>query len=53
MTAQYDSAKLPLPSVLMGIGLEMVAQSVAGKLRQHIEKTSGVSPATKSELKKE
>lgn len=52
MTAQYESAKLPLPSVLMGIGLEMVAQSVAAKLRSHIEKAPVTVAPTKIEAPK-
>lgn len=37
MTAFYKSDKLPLPSVLMGIGLEFVAQRVSSQMRNYIE----------------
>ena len=37
LTASYKTKKLPLPKALMGIGLEMVAHTVAMRLRTHIE----------------
>lgn len=36
MTADYRSEKLPLPKVLMGLGLEIVGRQVAVKMRQYI-----------------
>lgn len=35
--ARYESKKLPLPEALMGIGLEVVTQRVAGAMREYIE----------------
>ncbi len=37
LRADYKAEKLPLPKSLMGIGLEIVAQRVAGLLRNNIE----------------
>lgn len=36
MTADYRSETLPLPKVLMGLGLEIVGRQVAVKMRQYI-----------------
>ncbi len=36
MTAIYKSETLPLPKVLMGLGLEIVGRQVATKMRQYI-----------------
>lgn len=36
MTADYRSETLPLPKVLMGLGLEIVGRQVAQKMRQYI-----------------
>jgi uncharacterized membrane protein len=41
MDAYYEAEKLPLPKVLMGIGLEFVTQRVAGTFREYIEKAYG------------
>jgi uncharacterized membrane protein len=38
MRARYEDKNLPLPRVLMGIGLEFVTQRVAGTMREYIEK---------------
>jgi len=37
LDSYYENEKLPLPKVLMGIGLEIVTQRVAGTLREYIE----------------
>jgi hypothetical protein len=36
MTAEYRSDTLPLPKVLMGLGLEIVGRQVATQMRQYI-----------------
>lgn len=36
MTADYRSEKLPLPKILMGLGLEIVGRQVAVKMREYI-----------------
>lgn len=37
MTSDYRSSNLPLPKVLMGVGLEIIASRVAGSMRTYIE----------------
>jgi hypothetical protein len=36
MTAEYRSEKLPLPKVLMGLGLEIVGRQVASQMKHYI-----------------
>jgi hypothetical protein len=36
MTAEYRSAKLPLPKVLMGFGLEVIGRQVANQMKRYI-----------------
>jgi hypothetical protein len=36
MTAEYRSETLPLPKILMGLGLEVLGRQVATKMRQYI-----------------
>jgi uncharacterized membrane protein len=37
LSAYFENEKLPLPKVLMGLGLEVVTQRVAGVMREYIE----------------
>jgi uncharacterized membrane protein len=41
MTSDYRSSNLPLPKVLMGVGLEIVASRVASSMRNFIETAKG------------
>lgn len=40
MTSDYSSASLPLPRILMGVGLEVVASNVAASMRSYIESSA-------------
>ena len=42
MWGEFQSVTLPLPRLLMGVGLEIVAHRVAGLMRTHLEKKHGV-----------
>ena len=53
LSADYEASKLPLPKTLMGLGLEIVAQRVAIKMRDYIESQLALKsrPQIKSEPK--
>lgn len=44
MTSDYRGSTLPLPKVLMGVGLEIVASRVAGSMRTYIETATKGKP---------
>lgn len=49
LTSQYISASIPLPAILMGVGLEIVGGRVASSMRSYLE--SEFKPEFKSEFK--